>query len=251
MNDNQFDTQGNIMISLVTFTGVDNRTNFTTVRSLAEKYPFIEFGILLSLTPDDKDERYMTIPEINEAVGYLQGNVPLALHICGSAVRHFVLGTDEVVTDLARQFGRVQLNFSASKGDFTADQLSDAMVKMPGKVITQHFPSNSALVDVVTAANHQVLYDTSGGRGLETAEWLAPFPAKVTGYAGGLGPDGIEDSIDAIQAVTGSAPVWIDMESRVRTEGYLDLKKCRVVASAVAERVGVVDAQKVKAILPW
>jgi phosphoribosylanthranilate isomerase len=73
----------------------------------------------------------------------------------------------------------------------------------------------------------------------------------VTGYAGGLGPDGIEDSIDAIQAVTGSAPVWIDMESRVRTEGYLDLKKCRVVASAVAERVGVVDAQKVKAILPW
>jgi phosphoribosylanthranilate isomerase len=239
------------MISLVTFTGVDNRTNFTTVRSLSEKYPFIEFGVLLSLTPEDKDERYMTIPEINEAIGYLKNEVPLALHICGSAVKHFVLGTNDTVVDLARQFGRVQLNFNASKGDFTTDQLSDAMATVPGKVITQHFPSNASLVDLVTAANHQVLYDTSGGRGLETAEWLAPFSNKQTGYAGGLGPDGIEGSIDAIQAVTGNTPVWIDMESRVRTEGFLDLKKCLTVANAVAERVGPIDAQNVRAILPW
>jgi hypothetical protein len=41
------------------------------------------------------------------------------------------------------------------------------------------------------------------------------------------------------------------MESRVRTEGFLDLKKCLTVANAVADRVGPIDEKNVRAILPW
>ncbi len=226
------------MISLVTFTGLDSRSNFSAVRAFSEEFPFAEFGILLSLTPDDKDERYMTIEQIYNMILWLKDDVRLALHICGSAVNHFVRGTDSNVLDLARHVGRVQLNFNAAKADFTIEELNASMASIPGKVITQHFPSNAELVDKVTAANHQVLFDASGGRGLETTNWLMPFERKTTGYAGGLGPEGIDASIDAIQAASGNTPVWIDMESRVRTDGWLDIKKCHLVANAVEYRVG-------------
>ena len=36
------------MLNRVTFTGVDDKTNIDDLVYLAEKYPFVEFGILVS-----------------------------------------------------------------------------------------------------------------------------------------------------------------------------------------------------------
>lgn len=225
------------MISLVTFTGIDKSCDFADIRAFARRYPFVEFGILLSLTPEDKDARYMMDVEIDFAIDNLRADVPLALHICGSAVTHFVKGTNATVLNLAKKVGRVQLNFNAArKIDFTISELDSAVRNFPGKVITQHFPGNANLVETISSPNHQVLHDTSGGRGIETTRWQAPFYHKVTGYAGGLGPDGIGEAVDAIQTASGTTPVWIDMESRIRTSGLLDLDKCDMVASAVLAR---------------
>lgn len=224
------------MISLVTFTGIDERTDLTRVREFVEKYRFVEFGVLLSLTPEDKDARYMYLDQIRHVAEALH-DVPLALHVCGSAVQHLVFNSHPDVVALAAKFGRVQLNFNAKKAKFTSGDLESAMTAIPGKVITQHFPGNTQLVNELRAPNHQVLYDTSGGSGRPTQHWLPPFERKATGYAGGLGPEGIHESLEAIANAAGTTPVWIDMESRVRTDGYLNLDKCAVVAEAVLERV--------------
>jgi phosphoribosylanthranilate isomerase len=86
-----------------------------------------------------------------------------------------------------------------------------------------------------------VLFDTSGGRGVEAEAYVAPFAGKRTGYAGGMGPENVGESARKVVAVSGSAPVWIDMENRIRTDGYLDLSKCETVARIVAPMVGTID----------
>lgn len=214
------------MISLVTFTGIDNRCDLKAIKDFCEKYKAVEFGVLLSLTPEDKDARYMAAAEIDHVVEQL-GGTQLALHVCGSAVTKFVEG-DKYVTSLARQFSRIQLNFSLPKVRFTASELENAMAQAQF-VITQHAPGNEELVNLIKATNHQVLHDTSGGRGIATEDWQEPFEHKWTGYAGGLGPDNVEEQVARIDRISGSTPVWIDMESRVRSNGYLDLAKCRSV----------------------
>lgn len=79
---------------------------------------------------------------------------------------------------------------------------------------------------------HSLLFDPSGGRGIGGHAWPSPPPATRMGYAGGIGPDNIEQVLDQV-APLGAA--WIDMESGVRTDDRFDLDKVREVL-ARAER---------------
>jgi phosphoribosylanthranilate isomerase len=86
----------------------------------------------------------------------------------------------------------------------------------------------------VFSSNHQVLFDQSGGRGIETTEWETPLENKICGYAGGLGPQNINEQFSLIQSVA-DRPFWIDMEGKIRTEDILDLALCKEVLSKVSK----------------
>lgn len=231
------------MINLCTFTGVDSKTDLGRVAELSALYPFLEFGVLLSRTPEDKDPRYPVFAEIERIVGTLSGKSKLALHVCGRAVGEFVrapedyLGRD--IEDLVGAgIGRIQLNFNFERAGLSLKELNGAVRRTGAEVITQHFPANSAVSEGISEPNHHVLYDASGGRGVVAAGYGKPFAGKYTGYAGGIGPENALAAVKAIQAVIGEDDVWIDMESRIRTDGYLDLDKCEKVAASIAPILG-------------
>ncbi len=79
------------------------------------------------------------------------------------------------------------------------------------------------------------LYDVSGGAGILPSTWPEPLPETYCGYAGGLGPANLKDQIELILEITGDTRIWIDMETRVRsdddTEFLLDkVRKCLEIA---------------------
>ncbi len=230
------------MIDLCTFTGLDDRSDLSRIVALSAEFPYLEFGVLLSRTPEDKDARYPAYRQIESIVKTLSGRVRLALHVCGRAVGEFVEGASDIDELVSAGIGRIQLNFSLPKVAFSTEELDAAISRTSAKVITQHFPSNSALVTALASADHQVLHDLSGGRGIAATDHVPPFPGKYTGYAGGMGPENALETASAIAAVSGDTPVWIDMESRIRTDGYLDLDKCESVARVVRPLISATGA---------
>ena len=225
------------MIDTCTLTGLDDRTDLGRVEALCAEYPFLEFGILLSRTPGDKDPRYPSWDALVSMVERLAGKAHLALHVCGRAVGEFVEGADDIDGLVSIGINRVQLNFMLRRSPFGIADLDAAIARSTVSVITQHTVTNDVLAYALKAANHHVLFDTSGGRGVEIAECRPPFTGKYTGYAGGMGPENVKEMASRVAAVSGGTPVWIDMESRLRTDGYLDMDRCAAVAAAVSPMV--------------
>jgi phosphoribosylanthranilate isomerase len=221
------------MIRQVTFTGIDALTDIGRVIALGKSYPGVEFGILFSRRMHSEDPRYMTFQEIQSALSKLAGKVDLALHVCGRAVGELVSGSPDILDLVCNGISRVQLNFKMSNVPFSLEQLEEFIEHSKVPVITQEFPANSDLKTVVMSSNHQILFDTSGGRGVLAERYQAPFPHKRTGYAGGIGPSNIVDVAKQVNEVSTTADVWIDMEERIRTDMYLDLDKCEAVLREV------------------
>lgn len=221
------------MFRYCTLTGVDERTSFGWIAELSERYPFVEWGILLSLSPEDKDERYGPMSLIE---GFARHAWPKgfnsALHICGRAVNSFVADADGV-RGLASSFGRVQLNFNLGRAPFGVGDLDEAIRAFGSAVITQHNEANAEVTRSVTAENHQVLFDASGGRGLRAADWPQRLNGKVYGYAGGFGPETAAGDLESAHLAANGRPYWIDMETRLRSDGYLSEEKCERVLEAV------------------
>lgn len=106
-----------------------------------------------------------------------------------------------------------------------ATNLKTCMEAVPDlEFIFQLNSETQQLFDMLTAedppANLSVLFDSSCGQGVERTV-LPPQPADIPcGYAGGIGPDNIASMLelvmDQIEHITGSKPVWIDMESSLR-----------------------------------
>ena len=72
--------------------------------------------------------------------------------------------------------------------------------------------------------NCSPLFDESGGSGCQVRAWSG-LPDWYVGYAGGIGPDDVTESVTEIMTYR-SKPFWIDMEGRVRDErDQLDMKK--------------------------
>lgn len=218
---------GNIMsIFKVTLTGVDEQTDLNRLWELADQYPFAEFGILYSLS-NQGSGRYPTLNWLDNIVKRAESNpIPLALHVCGSMVRHLLNNTDSI--DQIHIFERIQLNFVSRVGD--QELLSSLCDRFKDHIfITQHFPSNNMLHTSKIRENHSILFDTSGGRGIIRKEWPNPFDSVVCGYAGGLGPDNLKEQLPLIEVASQGKPFWIDMESNLRTEDKFDLNKVEQV----------------------
>jgi len=207
----------------VTFTGVDAKTDLHRVVELSDRYP-IEWGVLHSRT--SKSQRYpqdMDLERI-EDFGADRG-LMLAAHVCGSVSREFQTrdGWDVVNPYI---YGRIQVN-SGSYED-TMDNLRhhlDMFGNGGTRIILQHrdgvFPNDP---------DFDFLLDRSGGRGVVETEFPSARSGTFCGYAGGIGPENVAEVLENIGV---QHRFWIDMESGVRTDDWLDLDKCAAVCQTI------------------
>jgi hypothetical protein len=201
----------------ITFTGADDRTSVEGMIALSRLYP-IEWGILFSKSRQRVDPRYPG----GEAVSrFAWSGLRLSAHLCGAYSRAIMAGTDDHRMPLDLGIcRRIQINhdepIAARIREFRKGWGPRCIAQTKGET----FPRDTAI---------DWLFDRSGGAGYLPAGW-PPYPGRLVGYAGGIGPDNVQDVIRAIGA---TGPYWIDMESKVRTDNWFDLGLCRRVCEAV------------------
>ena len=222
-----------------TFTGVDNQTSLSCLHELSIQYSFVEWGVLYSTS-----EGGMFSQNRYPAHSWLEKNIPelktmslstgssIALHVCGSAVKALLNEEEEFLEHLIDYVNRVQINFIFKPAKLAA--LEKLFLRFPHiKFITQHNPANAKLADLISHPSHQVLFDMSGGRGIEADKWDKPLAGKVCGYAGGIGPDNVLKQLKSIDLLNEHTEFWIDMEGKVREHDWFDLKKCEEVLKKI------------------
>ena len=78
------------------------------------------------------------------------------------------------------------------------------------------------------SASASLLFDPSGGRGIEPFRWPSTPLGVRMGFAGGINPHNVLGVLDDIGLRPD--PFWIDMESGVRSgRDFFDLGLCREV----------------------
>ena len=220
------------MLKKVTFTGVDQKTKVKDLEQLQERYPFVEFGILVSQTNTNKNNsnRYPSLVMLKG----MKNVKHLSLHICGKFVRNILTTGDwsEIKSFMKEHwdmFDRIQLN-AAGYEKFTED-LSFPEDKT---VIIQLQSKKPKLYHQFGhIANVVGFCDNSGGRGVFSHDWFTPEnETKLFGFAGGIDTNNILDVIQTIDSQY-EGPYWIDMESGVRTNDKFDIKKCEEICEKI------------------
>lgn len=209
-------------ITTLTVTGADERTDLSELSRLLETHPFLEVGVLLSLS--NMDKRYPRTAWIKECATALSGRI--ALHVCGSQARNaFLAGAFEDVTPHCT---RVQINGTISESDVRH------ATRLAPIIITQNTSPNWPLMDPIIPG-HQILIDGSGGRGISPVRWPCIRLGKPVGFAGGMGPDNLASEMMRI-ALAAEHGAWVDMESKLRdSDDLFDLHRVAACAHIFAE----------------
>lgn len=225
------------MLKNVTVTGVDDKTDLVDLMDLSIKYPFVEWGVLISkasLTEDSANERFPDVSIFNKLTKCkrIMKNLNFSLHVCGSYLKDIICdgiwNLDKDTNNNLSTFSRIQLNASQILSKVNLPVFSESLKNINQEVILQikSFDGNEELVETCRKnAKISVLYDTSGGRGLKPNSW--PNSVINCGYAGGLNPENVTDSLLEISKVVSHEPIWIDAETGLRTNDYLDLEKVK------------------------
>jgi hypothetical protein len=220
-----------------TLTGVDRNTSPARLGQLAHKFPKAELAFFFTraLGPQNRFQTFSGIQSMLDA-----GQLQWAIHLCGRAVPEFIRAA---VSQSAEErscesfrlathpaVSRIQLNFAFRRAAFSLSELEVAIRSVSIPVITQEHRANEGVSLALKVPNHQVLFDASGSRGIETSEWLPPLDGKICGFAGGLGPETLSRALPVIKQVCADQPFWIDMETHIRDENdWLNLDACERV----------------------
>ena len=99
---------------MVTFTGVDSQTDMKKMSSLSERYPSVEFGVLVGSDTGMFENGIfpsLTVVEQLKLLG-IEESMNTAIHLCGRYARSVMLpeGPPESLYGLCSGFGRVQVN---------------------------------------------------------------------------------------------------------------------------------------------
>lgn len=204
-----------IQPAFITFTGIDDRTDLTVADRLASQYP-IEWGVLFS--SNNRDARF---PSTQAVMEILSISGMKSAHICGAFSKQAQSGAIPEGVPLL-EFDRVQIN------GFNLDQTYfNDIEEQYGVQVIKQMRSESFDVD----SKHLQLYDCSGGAGiLPVSVPKLGGQDRLVGYAGGIGPDSVLHYLEMIEGV---GKFWIDMEGRVRTDGWFDVRKAAQVCEAV------------------
>lgn len=233
---------------IISFVGVDEKTNFVKALSLSDKAWLsnfdIEWGVLYSPQRAGKQKRYPAKDKVFEFFSrdiFSSGPmITKSIHLCGDAVNDFLENRDvDLRETIAFYNPRIQLNFAISKvdeGKITQDIL--AGISEGFKFVIQHNKSKKDFIENLLCKAEErfgqtntfdVLYDGSGGFGRVLENPLPAINGYFTGYAGGLNPENVEEIVRKISRVVDTDLYYIDMESGIRTEDILDLTKCESI----------------------
>lgn len=244
-------------IDRISFVGVDNRTNFSELKRLAEiSMVQLEFGVLYSETK--KDNRYPDGLVIDNLSSFVNGQLPYStsLHLCGTSVQKFLAYDREFLSSLLHyeiddgmyqnEFDAVQLNFVLKPEQNIEKLVNDAVRScwLLGirDLIFQANKSKTKLVQYLQDLDHEtykddvnirLLFDGSGGFGREISNIEKPFKNFYTGYAGGIKPENIHDIAYKVEIESGATPVYLDMESGVRENNWFSINKCEKIIECV------------------
>lgn len=227
------------LMKKVTITGIDDGVKHSDILEMTKKYPFVEWGILTSLqkTGSERYPSYEWTKRLFEVMPSIKKN--FSLHICGGISIDLVSpyhrrpnwgGFNSL---LRENFGRIQINMNIRRIKEANFQLfSERIFKLRqfyGVVpIIQHNKSNSELWKylAVYGVFPDILFDSSGGRGNISQIIPTPITGYFCGYAGGLNPDNIVNTLFELNGIWKEGVAWIDVETGVRNDkNQLDLEK--------------------------
>lgn len=225
-------------LQTVTVTGADDSVSPDELIGLSRRYPFVEWGILLSATqeggPRFPSRRWLR--DLNDAIieNSLEEQVNTSAHLCGRWLKDLLKGTNRCAHFDLEIFQRVQLNFHAQKQEVYQLKFLDALRPLMAtgrKVIFQQDGVNSYILErtIASGLEAQALFDLSHGAGILPEKWPSPLNGIYCGYAGGIGPENIHEQLPIIERVAAGNPYWVDMETRVRSHNgeVFDLAKVR------------------------
>ena len=231
-----------MVLDRVTITGADESIGDPiALLPLTREFPFVEWGMLASHSSSGFAPRYPSLVWI-ERLKELAGVHPmkLSLHVCGRWVRDLLVGTLTIPSRLiyAKEFQRIQLNFHAERTPCAPEHFFEVLCSVgPKQFIFQiDGAGGNRQLEAVRAIDERELvsvaplFDLSGGAGLLPAEWPKTSPRySYHGYAGGLGPQNLEEQIPRIAEAADDTRIWIDMETHVRSsdDREFDLAKVR------------------------
>ena len=225
------------MLELVTFTGVDAETDLSELARIAWFYPNVEFGVLVG---SRQERRYPSLAFIGHFKRFGVANgLNMSVHLCGRYAREAVDMLDlDGLYKFCEGFNRVQINlpgdaFKGPDSGVAIESVSYLAGRLPVKnVILQHRESWNKVP--VLHESVEYLFDKSGGRGVSGFEaWPEPVETgRRLGYAGGIGPDTIDSAMEFVNRHS-DFRLWLDMESRIRTDGHYDLGKVKSVCATV------------------
>jgi len=212
------------MIKVVTVTGADDSVWPEELIPIAKKYPFVEFGILLSKNQQG-GSRFPSRSWLEELyLLWVEKKLTLSGHLCGEWVRDLCLGDPSFFEEFGfiwDMFERFQLNFHAEPHSIDNDKLykilRQKLVSKP--VIFQMDSVNEGIYHSLRGRSGiQVfpLFDLSGGAGLVPKTWPKQLNTYC-GYAGGLSPANLQREMGRISEVA-TGPIWIDAETLLRSE---------------------------------
>jgi hypothetical protein len=226
----------------VTITGADDSVKIEELLMLSKEFPFVEWGILASSSNvgSPRFPSWGWMYQLRELAAATEPAMQLSLHLCGSWVRRILVGDlDQAVRELVGQHARVQLNFHAERNTCKPDEFASALKRLePCQFIFQidgaQGNSHMESLFLVSDIDAVPLFDISGGAGILPKTWPKPVNMRKSeylyhGYAGGLGPDNLLEQLPLIGEAAGTARIWIDMETRVRSadDQVFDLVKVR------------------------
>lgn len=227
------------MLKLVTFTGLDDQSNVKEAVALSKDFPNTEWAILFSKNKKGVP-RYPTLKKVQEI---LETDLKFSAHLCGEWVDDALKGdltfleshtTSQNRTSLAHRFKRIQFNMGKER--LKAALKNEKFLSMCKNIKSHQLILGGNYVDIdekfFSENNICPLFDASGGRGIETAQWIKGCVGVLTGYAGGIGPTNIENNLIEISKVA-AGDYWIDMESGIRSQNILDFSKCQFVLEKV------------------
>lgn len=229
-------------LTKVTLTGIDEKTDLKKVAKLSKDYPFVEWAVLFSKTKCGLENRYPSIKKIDE---FANLSIFRAMHLCGSIARKYAKQNyydiyvredrpmDVMFSNIFKPFDRYQFNIS----NLNIDEVNFDVFNI-SSINTIVQINNFSWFEKLE--NTDVLFDISGGRGQEISIddiIVAPFNGfnftkiNYLGFAGGLGPDNVVAKTNSILDNFSEIErgIWIDMESKIRTDDWLDLDKCEDV----------------------
>ena len=196
------------------------------------------------------------------------GTMKLAAHLCGSRVNEVLDGNDTFLSILSKLgFQRVQINATAVNGVDTS-RLAECVEPFLSIVnnhtelefIIQKNDETEPLWKTILESesefaggksgrlptNMSMLVDESKGTGVTpTSSWPTATGDYNIGYAGGIGPKNITNVLNDVLVAGNGHPIWIDMESSLRSikDGVdvFDLDKCYEVIEATVNVGGILD----------